>query len=59
MLCATCRYRIEMDAVMARWRRLGATLADNGQRIQELMAKLLQFEVRWTRGSGIKSNVVS
>ncbi|XP_035481958.2 dystrophin isoform X3 [Scophthalmus maximus] len=38
------KYRIEMDAVMARWRRLGATLADNGQRIQELMAKLLQFE---------------
>ncbi|XP_055363081.1 dystrophin isoform X4 [Betta splendens] len=38
------RYRTEMDAVMARWRRLGAVLADNVQRIQELMAKLMQFE---------------
>ncbi|XP_049425588.1 dystrophin isoform X1 [Epinephelus fuscoguttatus] len=38
------KYRIEMDAVMARWRRLGTTLADNAQRIQELMAKLMQFE---------------
>lgn len=35
-----------MDAVMARWRRLGSTLQDNAQRIQELMAKLMQFEVR-------------
>lgn len=38
------KYRIEMDAIMARWRRLGTTLTDNGQRIQELMAKLMQFE---------------
>ncbi|XP_069568938.1 dystrophin isoform X2 [Brachyistius frenatus] len=38
------KYRAEMDAIMARWRRLGSTLADNAQRIQELMAKLLQFE---------------
>lgn len=38
-----------MDAIMARWRRLGATLEDNAQRIQELMAKLMQFEV-----SGLK-----
>nr|XP_046237962.1 dystrophin isoform X12 [Scatophagus argus] len=38
------KYRIEMDGIMARWRRLGATLTDNAQRIQELMAKLLQFE---------------
>ncbi|XP_029306035.1 LOW QUALITY PROTEIN: dystrophin [Cottoperca gobio] len=38
------KYRIEMDAVMARWRRLGSTLIDNAQRIQELMAKLMQFE---------------
>ncbi|XP_060923329.1 dystrophin-like [Limanda limanda] len=38
------KYRIEMDAVMARWRRLGTTLEDNAQRIQELMAKLIQFE---------------
>ncbi|XP_038572147.1 dystrophin isoform X5 [Micropterus salmoides] len=38
------KYRIEMDAVMARWRRLGTTLTDNAQRIQELMAKLMQFE---------------
>ncbi|XP_037552527.1 dystrophin isoform X1 [Nematolebias whitei] len=29
---------------MARWRRLGSTLTDNAQRIQELMAKLMQFE---------------
>lgn len=35
-----------MDGVMARWRRLGSTLQDNAQRIQELMAKLMQFEVR-------------
>lgn len=35
-----------MDAIMARWRRLGTTLTDNAQRIQELMAKLMQFEVR-------------
>ncbi|KAM3585392.1 uncharacterized protein V6R79_016686 [Siganus canaliculatus] len=38
------KYRTEMDGVMARWRRLGTTLSDNSQRIQELMAKLLQFE---------------
>ncbi|XP_028281420.1 dystrophin isoform X2 [Parambassis ranga] len=38
------KYRIEMDAIMARWRRLGSTLAENSQRIQELMAKLMQFE---------------
>nr|XP_019960032.1 PREDICTED: dystrophin-like [Paralichthys olivaceus] len=38
------KYRIEMDAIMARWRRLGTMLADNVQRIQELMAKLIQFE---------------
>lgn len=38
------KYRIEMDAIMARWRRLGTTLTDNAQRIQELMAKLMQFE---------------
>lgn len=44
-----CRYRIEMDAIMARWRRLGSTLADSSQRIQELMAKLMQFEVRQRR----------
>lgn len=41
-----CRYRAEMDAIMARWRRLGSTLQDNAQRIQELMAKLMQFEVK-------------
>lgn len=34
-----------MESIMARWRRLGSTLQDNAQRIQELMAKLLQFEV--------------
>lgn len=39
-----------MDAVMARWRRLGTTLTDNAQRIQELMAKLMQFEVRLISG---------
>ncbi|XP_038138063.1 dystrophin isoform X4 [Cyprinodon tularosa] len=38
------KYRIEMDGIMARWRRLGSTLADSVQRIQELMAKLMQFE---------------
>uniref|UniRef100_A0A7N6BWN2 Dystrophin n=1 Tax=Anabas testudineus TaxID=64144 RepID=A0A7N6BWN2_ANATE len=38
------RYRTEMDSIMTRWRRLGATLADNVQRIEELMAKLMQFE---------------
>ncbi|XP_028324112.1 dystrophin isoform X3 [Gouania willdenowi] len=38
------KYRAEMDSIMARWRRLGSTLAENAQRIQELMAKLLQFE---------------
>ncbi|KAF3706399.1 Utrophin Dystrophin-related protein 1 [Channa argus] len=38
------RYCSEMDAIMARWRRLGTTLADNTQKIQELMAKLMQFE---------------
>lgn len=35
-----------MDAIMTRWKRLAATLQDNAQRIQELMAKLMQFEVR-------------
>lgn len=44
VLC--CRYRMEMESVLARWRRLGATLTDNGQRLKELTAKLLQFEVR-------------
>ncbi|XP_068446612.1 dystrophin isoform X5 [Clinocottus analis] len=38
------KYRIEMDSIMARWRRLGTTLTDSTQRLQELMAKLLQFE---------------
>ncbi|KAM6893658.1 dystrophin [Xenentodon cancila] len=38
------RYRTEMDAVMTRWRRLGSSLTDNAHRIQELMAKLMQFE---------------
>ncbi|XP_042261254.1 dystrophin isoform X2 [Thunnus maccoyii] len=38
------RYRTEMDAIMARWKRLGTTLTENAQRIQELMAKLMQFE---------------
>lgn len=40
------RYRAEMDAVLARWRRLGSTLTSNAERIQELMAKLMQFQVR-------------
>ncbi|XP_075333549.1 dystrophin isoform X3 [Odontesthes bonariensis] len=38
------KYRTEIDAIMARWRRLGSTITDNAQRIQELMAKLMQFE---------------
>ncbi|XP_034030182.1 dystrophin isoform X5 [Thalassophryne amazonica] len=38
------KYRTEMDVVMSRWRRLGVTLTDNIQKIQELMGKLLQFE---------------
>ncbi|XP_047211782.1 dystrophin isoform X4 [Girardinichthys multiradiatus] len=38
------KYRIEIDAIMARWRRLGSTLTDSVQKIQELMAKLMQFE---------------
>ncbi|XP_035768824.1 dystrophin-like [Neolamprologus brichardi] len=38
------KYRNEMDAIMGRWRRLGSTLTDSAQRIQELMAKLMQFE---------------
>lgn len=36
-----------MDAIMGRWKRLGTTLGDNAQTIQELMAKLMQFEVGW------------
>uniref|UniRef100_A0A3Q1JKZ4 Dystrophin n=1 Tax=Anabas testudineus TaxID=64144 RepID=A0A3Q1JKZ4_ANATE len=43
-LKSTQEYRTEMDSIMTRWRRLGATLADNVQRIEELMAKLMQFE---------------
>lgn len=43
------RYHAEMDAIMGRWRRLGTTLGDNAQRIQELMAKLIQFEVGWIK----------
>lgn len=35
-----------MDAIMTRWKRLASTLQDNAQRILELMAKLMQFEVR-------------
>ncbi|KAM4602180.1 dystrophin [Polymixia lowei] len=38
------RYRTETDSIMARWRRLGTTLKENCQKIQELMAKLMQFE---------------
>ncbi|XP_068164982.1 dystrophin isoform X2 [Antennarius striatus] len=38
------KYRQEMESIVGRWRRLGATLADSIQRIQELMAKLMQFE---------------
>ncbi|XP_047432918.1 dystrophin isoform X3 [Mugil cephalus] len=38
------KYRTEMENVMARWRRLGSMLTENAQRIQELMAKLMQFE---------------
>ncbi|XP_054864358.1 dystrophin isoform X3 [Amphiprion ocellaris] len=38
------KYRAEMDAITARWRRLGSTLTDNAQRVQELMSKLMQFE---------------
>ncbi|XP_034072729.1 dystrophin isoform X5 [Gymnodraco acuticeps] len=38
------KYRIEMDGIMASWKRLGTTLTDNAQKLQELMAKLLQFE---------------
>ncbi|CAN9498333.1 unnamed protein product [Ophioblennius macclurei] len=38
------KYRVEMESIMARWRRLGSTLTENAQRIQELMAKLMQFE---------------
>ncbi|KAJ3584665.1 hypothetical protein NHX12_015160, partial [Muraenolepis orangiensis] len=38
------RYRLEMEGVMARWKRLGATLEENGLKIRELMAKLLQFQ---------------
>lgn len=44
------RYHAEMDAIMVRWKRLGSTLGDNSQRIQELMAKLMQFEVGWIKG---------
>lgn len=44
-MCVFLRYRTEIDAIMARWKRLGSTLTDNAQRIQELMAKLMQFEV--------------
>lgn len=43
------RYHAEMDAIMGRWRRLGTTLGDNAQRIQDLMAKLMQFEVGWIK----------
>ncbi|KAM6945421.1 LOW QUALITY PROTEIN: dystrophin-like [Aplochiton taeniatus] len=38
------RYRLEMEGIMARWRRIGATLTQNVQTLQELMAKLMQFE---------------
>ncbi|KAM3857230.1 dystrophin [Diretmus argenteus] len=38
------RYRIEMDSLMARWKRLGTTLTENSQKLQEYMAKLMQFE---------------
>ncbi|KAK7893274.1 hypothetical protein WMY93_022426 [Mugilogobius chulae] len=38
------KYRAELDGILARWRRLGTTLTDSAQRLQELMAKLMQFE---------------
>uniref|UniRef100_A0A7N8X944 Dystrophin n=1 Tax=Mastacembelus armatus TaxID=205130 RepID=A0A7N8X944_9TELE len=38
------RYRTELDTILARWRRLGTMLTDNAQKIQDLMAKLMQFE---------------
>ncbi|XP_033837659.2 dystrophin isoform X13 [Periophthalmus magnuspinnatus] len=38
------KYRAELDGILARWRRLGSTLTDSAQKLQELMAKLMQFE---------------
>ncbi|XP_072296331.1 dystrophin isoform X3 [Eucyclogobius newberryi] len=38
------KYRAELDGILSRWRRLGTTLTDSSQRLQELMAKLMQFE---------------
>lgn len=39
-----------MDGIMVRWRRLSASLGDDAQKIQELMAKLMQFEVGQLEG---------
>ena len=47
---------MEMDSIMARWRALGSVLESRAHTLQELMAKLMQFEVTtfepgelWTR----------
>uniref|UniRef100_A0A6Q2XKY3 Dystrophin n=1 Tax=Esox lucius TaxID=8010 RepID=A0A6Q2XKY3_ESOLU len=38
------KYRMEMDGIMERWRRLASTLAERVTRLTELMAKLVQFQ---------------
>ncbi|XP_067116720.1 dystrophin isoform X2 [Osmerus mordax] len=38
------RYRLEMDGILLRWRRLENILEESRAKLQELMAKLLQFE---------------
>ncbi|KAI4901901.1 hypothetical protein NFI96_022255 [Prochilodus magdalenae] len=38
------KYRIELDNVMARWRRIGEQVEENKQKLQEHMTKLQQFQ---------------
>ncbi|XP_022530476.2 dystrophin isoform X3 [Astyanax mexicanus] len=38
------KYRIELDNVMARWRRISEQVEENIQKLQEHMAKLQQFQ---------------
>ncbi|XP_048870512.1 dystrophin isoform X3 [Brienomyrus brachyistius] len=38
------KYRMELDAIMMRWKRMSTQLEEQIQRLQELMAKLQQFQ---------------
>ncbi|XP_043928331.1 dystrophin isoform X3 [Protopterus annectens] len=38
------KYRMEIEGISSRWKKLSAQLAEHGQKLEELMTKLLQFQ---------------